>query len=175
MKRYIYAIIVTCLGVILLGLNTKQHNPSVPEITTKAVVEALQEPIAPEVIPEPIKPVEVAVEPVQEQTINQAQAGVTYSPNDCEQYRPILARYDWDITIAMAVMKAESGCRRDAFNPEAHRGCNGSIGLFQVACLHNGASFDPESNIATAHRIYSSSGWQPWGAYTNKSYTRYIQ
>lgn len=62
MKKYIYAVIITCLGVILIGLNTKEHNPPVPESTTSHV-QAVQEPIAPVSVPEPIQPVEAVVEP----------------------------------------------------------------------------------------------------------------
>jgi hypothetical protein len=185
MKKLFSALIITCLGTILIGLNTKEHNPPLPEAVKPETshVEAVHEPIALVSVPEPIPTVETIVEPpsepteqvpVVEQTINQAQAGVTYSPNDCEQYRPILSKYNWDVNVAMAIMKAESGCRYEAFNPEWHRGCQGSLGLFQIACLHQGSSFDPETNIATAYRIYSGSGWRPWGAYTNGSYTRYL-
>jgi hypothetical protein len=171
MKKYILAIIVTCIGTIVIGFNTKEHSPPLVE-APQTVVEAPVEPIVPEVVPEPIPVVETVVEPP---TINQAQAGVTYSPNDCEQYRPILSKYNWDVNVAMAIMKAESGCRYEAFNPEWHRGCQGSLGLFQIACVHHDSTFDPEANIAAAYRIYSARGsWRDWGAYLNGSYTRYL-
>jgi len=65
MKRYIFALIITCLGVILIGLNTKELNPPVPEQPTTAVVEPLQATIEPVALPtpEPVQP--IAVEPVQ--------------------------------------------------------------------------------------------------------------
>jgi len=195
-RSYSMKQIITVIGITILIIatllafdNLRQYE--IEEIRGEVVhaqaEETLPEPITapvvvvvPEVVPEPPHPVEVAVEPAVEQTINQAQAGVTYSPNDCEQYRPILARYDWDITIAMAVMKAESGCRKDAFNPEAHRGCDGSYSVMQVACVNYISynmqpSFDPDENIELAYRLYASSGWRIWGAYTNQSYTRYLQ
>ena len=170
-KLFILTLCVTTL--IYLIPSSPKVEPPTPALADApvAVVEAPQATVAPEPVPESIPVVETVVEP----TINQAQAGVTYSPNDCEQYRPILSKYNWDVNVAMAIMKAESGCRHEAFNPEWHRGCQGSRGLFQIACVHHDSTFDPEANIAAAYRIYSARGsWRDWGAYLNGSYTRYL-
>lgn len=181
MKKYIYAVIITCLGAILIGLNTKEHNPPVPEATTSHI-EAVQEPIQPDPSLTPLEPAEPIVEapsapveqPAVEQTVNQAQANVVLNPVGCANYRHLVEQYDWDVSIAMAVMQAESGCNPGAFNPEWHSNCQGSRGLFQIACVHRDSTFDPAGNVAAAYRIYGSSGWKPWGAYTSGAYRRYL-
>jgi hypothetical protein len=172
MKHLIHAVIITCIGTILISLNNKPINPPVTETVPETHTEASQELLEPIVadIPQPAQ--EAIVEPVQ--TVNQVQANVTYNSVGCENYRHLVEQYDWDVRIALAVMKAESGCNPQAYNPEAHRGCNGSLGLFQIACVHHDSTFDPAGNVASAYRIYSSGGWRPWGAFTNGSYTRYL-
>ena len=92
-----------------------------------------------------------------------------------EQYhKRLLGEYDWDVEIAYQVMMAESRGNSDAYNPEWHKGCQGSIGLMQVSCIHAenpDVLFDAETNIAYAYKVYSSkyrdgsmAGWYPWGA-----------
>ena len=79
---------------------------------------------------------------------------------------------------AVAVAKAESELNSDAFNPEAHVGCNGSIGIFQMACVHNRkdpeALKDVETNIKRARALYLQEGWKPWGAYTDGRWRQYL-
>lgn len=75
--------------------------------------------------------------------------------------------------IALAVAKAESSLDVKAFNPEWHYNskgekiCQGSYGLFQVACIHHlenpQALFDPQLNIEIAFRLHKEEGWKPWG------------
>jgi len=87
----------------------------------------------------------------------------------------LVYNYDWDTTTALAVCLAESGGNPNAFNGnDVHNGCVGSIGLFQIACLHEGASFDPATNVETAYRLYNRSGWTIWGAYTSGSYLKFM-
>ncbi len=77
---------------------------------------------------------------------------------NCDTYRPLVAQYPWNVEVALAVMKAESGCRADA----THRNSNGSVdhGLFQ---LNNIAVHDPAENIRIAYQVkYARSGWKPW-------------
>jgi hypothetical protein len=71
--------------------------------------------------------------------------------------------------VFVAIAKAESGLRADAYNPESHRSCNGSYSLFQVACLHyeqrgiyGEERFNPEVNIGIAVELYEKHGTQPW-------------
>lgn len=88
----------------------------------------------------------------------------------------LVKQYDWDHDTAMAVMMAESGGNPDAYNPEAHNGCNGSVGLFQIACVHDDKKklFDPEYNVQRAYEIWSEQNWEPWGAYIDGRYLAYL-
>ena len=83
-----------------------------------------------------------------------------------------------DPVTAVAVAMAESQLRQRALNlKDAHRGCDGSYGIFQIGCIHEtdpDTLFDVEYNIKRAREIYDESGWQPWGAFTNGSYKRYL-
>lgn len=85
---------------------------------------------------------------------------------------------DWSGDIAYAVCMAESSGRPNAINlDDFHDSCRGSYGLFQIACLHADpeAMLDPQANVAMALRIYQrGNSWQPWGAYTNGAYRRYL-
>lgn len=71
--------------------------------------------------------------------------------------------------VFVAIARAESGLKEDAYNPESHRGCNGSYSLFQVACIHyeqrgiyGEERFNPETNIQIAVELYQKHGYQPW-------------
>lgn len=94
---------------------------------------------------------------------------VAYS-GDCEQWRPLVAKYSWDVDVAMSVMRAESGCNPNAANwGDAHETCMGSFGLFQIACM-SGQIFDPAQNVAIAWAKYTAKNfdgsmrkWSPWG------------
>lgn len=87
----------------------------------------------------------------------------------------------WNQNVAYAVCMGESSGNSNAYNPEAHKDrygrviCNGSRGLFQIACVHHDSTFDPSGNISAAVRIYNDSGWSPWGAYTSGKYLRYLR
>lgn len=93
---------------------------------------------------------------------------------NCELYRPLVSQYSWNVSVAMAVMQAESGCNPNAANlTDSHATCKGSFGLFQIACF-DGQVYDPAQNIAVAWRKYQARNWQPWGAFTNGSYLKYL-
>lgn len=84
----------------------------------------------------------------------------------CEQYRSLVSKYSWNVNVALAVMKAESGCNYLAANwTDNHRVCKGSFGLFQISC-HSGQVFEPANNIAIAYSKYQARGWQPWSVCT---------
>lgn len=74
-------------------------------------------------------------------------------------------------------MMAESGGNPKAYNPEWHNGCQGSIGLFQLACLHASGRdlLDPAVNVQVAYDLYKREGWQPWSAYKNGAYLKYLK
>ena len=91
----------------------------------------------------------------------------------CEGFRPLVAKYDWDVKVAMAVMKAESGCQTNALGHNTN-GTN-DAGLFQVNSIHDATDkrYDIEYNVALAYRIYKDrrswdiSGWKAWSACLN--------
>lgn len=91
----------------------------------------------------------------------------------CETYRGLVAQYDWNVSTAMAIMQAESGCR--AITPD-----NSAInydgvpdyGLFQ---LHGIAVTDPAENVRIAYAVkYKTQGWGAWSTYKNGAYLRYL-
>lgn len=94
--------------------------------------------------------------------------GASYSGGgNCESYRGLVSQYGWNVNVALAVMKAESGCNPQAVNRTDNHGvCMGSFGLFQISC-HGGQIFDPAQNVAAAWSKYSARGWQPWGVCTS--------
>lgn len=101
----------------------------------------------------------------------------------CEQFRPLIERYDWDIDVAMAVMKAESSCNPRAYNGTMNKDGSNDAGLFQVNSIHDATSarFNPTHNIALAHRIYKSrakwdsSGWKAWSVFNNGRYLQFMR
>ena len=70
--------------------------------------------------------------------------------------------YKWDVKEAYDIMICESGGNPNAHNSEKHKGCSGSYGLFQIACLNYGGDYNdlynPETNIETAYQIYKRAG-----------------
>lgn len=96
----------------------------------------------------------------------------TSVPANCNTYRPIVEKYDWDVETAMQIMNLESGCKPEAINwKDGHRGCSGSFGLAQVGCLHfidGEDKLDPETNIKVAYRVYVGAGksFVPWTTYS---------
>lgn len=113
--------------------------------------------------------------PVQQKEPKRTVRTTSVNTVGCEQYRSIVNKYDWNSNVAMAVMKAESGCNPNAANYSDHHGqCVGSFGLMQLACFHTENPKNPSENIRVAYQIYSRQGWQPWGAYTNGSYSKYL-
>lgn len=84
-----------------------------------------------------------------------------------------------DPDTAVAIMMAEGNLNPKAYNPEWHKSCQGSFGLFQIACVHYNGDLDDlkdiELNIKIAHEIFKEQGWKPWGAYRNGSYKKYLK
>lgn len=95
----------------------------------------------------------------------------TLNPNDnltisCEQYLPIIRQYEWDHSIAYAIMKAESGCNPNAISP------TNDHGLFQ---LHGIAEYIPAKNIEIAYKEkYLKGGWKHWTVYKTGTYKKYL-
>ena len=159
MKNYIKAIILTSIGMLLFTLGEKAPVKQVVQPPEPAVI--ITQPVT---VKEEVPIVEP--EPVVEKP-------VVY-PVGCEIYRSLISQYSWNVAVAMAVMRAESGCDPSASNwTDSHSTCKGSFGLFQIACF-DGQVYDPAQNISIAYRKYQARGWQPWGAYTNGSYIKYL-
>lgn len=89
-------------------------------------------------------------------------------PIGCENYRQLISQYEWNVDVALNVMRAESGC-----NPNAkgdNRVIGGiyapSCGLFQIRTLQGRPTCeqlqDPATNIEWAFKLYRASGWKPW-------------
>jgi soluble lytic murein transglycosylase-like protein len=81
----------------------------------------------------------------------------------CSQYAGLVSQYAWNVTVALAVMKAESGCNPLALSPTADRG------LMQVNAVHAAKVggdlsrlYDPATNIRVAFQVYSGAGWKAW-------------
>lgn len=108
--------------------------------------------------PEPQKPVETErpPEPIKETVAH---------PIGCEQYRQLLSQYDWNVSVAMAIMKAESSCNSQVVNRNQNTR-DYSVGLFQINLYGANARTrpsetelkDPATNIAWAYRIYQGNG-----------------
>lgn len=100
-----------------------------------------------------------------------------------EEQRPfenLIAQYDWDRRIAYQVMLNEGGTNPEIVNPEWHRNyntgekiCQGSYGLFQMACIHAKDPLNPielkdaKTNIKMAYELYLKEGWWPWSVCKN--------
>lgn len=95
-------------------------------------------------------------------------APVVVQPVGCEAYRNEVAKYGWNVEVALAVMKAESGCNPNSVGDNFV--INGlyapSCGLFQVRTLIGRPTCEelknPEINVAYAHGLYLANGWSPW-------------
>lgn len=96
---------------------------------------------------------------------------VTTYPVSCAAYEPIVARYNWNVRMAMAIMQAESGCNPYAVSPASlnYDGCS-DFGLLQLHCER---VFNPSQNIAIAYQKYQNQGWNAWSTYNNGAVWRY--
>ncbi len=97
------------------------------------------------------------------------------SSGNCDAYRGLLASYAWNTDIAMAVMKAESGCNPTASSPTHDHGLMqiNEVHLAKVN-YHVESLNDPETNVRVAFEVYSGAGWRAWSTYTNGAYQRFL-
>jgi hypothetical protein len=140
--------------------------PKTAPVETVAAVKIEEKPKE-EIVVEQPAPVVEAKPPAPKQNIAKSTPGV-------EQWRPLVAKYDWPVNTALDVMRLESGGNQYSANTtDRHRDrngnviCIGSYGLFQIACL-DGVVYDAETNIAIAYRKWKARGWQPWTNTANK-------
>lgn len=100
----------------------------------------------------------------------------------CDAYIPLIDQYSWNQQVAFAVMKAENtGCNPAKDNAGLNYDGSVDYGLFQVNSIHADmvggnldALRDPATNIDTAYKIYSGSGWRAWSTYNNGKYLSYL-
>lgn len=162
MKKYIYAVIITCIGTILLNLNTKLHNPPLPEAPV-AVVEAPPAVPIPETVPEPIPtvepivdpPVELAPEPIPTPASNQ---GGRCGDND----------------YAHSIYMQESGCRIDAVNGIGACGIGQSLpcSKLESVCPDWRTNYDCQNQWFTAYAMQYGS-WEEAYNFKYCTYTCY--
>lgn len=96
-----------------------------------------------------------------------------------ETHKDLIGNYDWDVEVAYQVMLNEGGTDPEATNPEWHYNskgekiCQGSYGLFQLACIHANDPLNPielkdaKTNIKMAYELYLKEGWWPWSVCKN--------
>lgn len=95
---------------------------------------------------------------------------VTYTT--CEQYRPLLAMYDWNVETMMRICALESKGNPLAVNDTPRTG-DYSVGLLQVNLYGNLAKSRPteaelkipEKNIAFSYKLFRSGGYRQWATY----------
>lgn len=173
--KYLIAALLSAVLIVLKAQSPAQINNSTTQNTPVQTVTAMENEVktdAPQV-PIATQPPKV-VEPERQQTVKPVA-----QKKGCEAYKHLIAQYDWDVSIATAVMRAESGCNPSATN-KANR--NGSVdrGLFQVNSVHKAKVqslddlYDPATNVSVAYRIHQSTGWQAWSAYKNGTYKRFL-
>lgn len=105
----------------------------------------------------------------------------TPKPSGCEQYRPLLYQYSWNVDVALAIMEAESHCNPLADNTGTNSDGSNDKGLMQINSIHEDLisdtdRLDPTKNIATAYTIYQGAKdkFTPWSSYNNQSYAQYL-
>lgn len=133
-----------------LNNSTQEPNVQAVQATANEIIPSIQEPS-----PQP------QTEPIPEPQPTKPKVG-------CEQYIALIQQYDWNVSIATNVMRAESGCNPSAVGD--NRVIGGlyapSCGLFQIRTLKGRPSCEelkkPEVNIAYAYRLYLANKWSPW-------------
>lgn len=91
----------------------------------------------------------------------------------------------YDLTVAVAIALAESGGKKEAYNPEVAAGTptgQGSYGLWQIySKVHPEFAtwnlFDPQQNANAAFLVYSAAGasFHPWSTFKNNAYLSFMQ
>ena len=103
----------------------------------------------------------------------------------CEKIIREIEQYDWDATVATAIMKAESKCDvnvkgdTDLVFEENGREYGYSVGAFQVRILPGREDCDTsdlETNVRCAYNIYINRGrdFSDWSMYLNDTYREYL-
>ena len=87
-------------------------------------------------------------------------SSVTSVKSSCAKYKSLIAKYPWNVDVAMKVMSAESGCNSNAVS------YTNDHGLFQInngLALYGSKIYDPAFNVSVAYWAkYKPSNWNPW-------------
>ncbi|MBR3232932.1 hypothetical protein IKF74_01460 [Candidatus Saccharibacteria bacterium] len=105
--------------------------------------------------------------------------------NDCDRVIEEIKKYDWDVKLATAVMKAETKCNINAKGDteyifeENGREYGYSMGAFQVRILPGREecdTFDLETNVRCAYNIYvkAEREFTDWTMFVNGKYHEYL-
>lgn len=121
----------------------------------------------------PVEPAKVTQE-AKVEVVAPAPVSPPQPPVGCENYRGLMAQYNWNVNVAAAICQAESGGRPFAVGDDYP--INGlhapSCGLFQIRTLAGRptceALKDPATNIAWAYRIYLGQGYKAWSVCRTK-------
>lgn len=167
MKKLLFIVSVVVFSTLISNAKIAGHKSLALQKPAKtAISPAKSESIpAKPAVAQAIVPPAPAVDPVAE-----VAPAPAYSATDCDQFRPLISQYSWNVDVALQVCQAESGGNPNNENAtDYHVVCSGSRGLFQIGCDSTddyADMFDPATNIAQAFKLYASRGWEPWGATT---------
>lgn len=170
------AVIAVILSAALISLAPK-HDTPVNNLASRTKVQSVR-----------IAATEKADQKIQMEPKDEAKpevqtaSAVKQVPQGCAAYLPLISQYDWDHSIAFAIMQAENtGCNPAKDNAGLNDDGSVDYGLFQVNSVHADMVDydlerlrDPATNIATAYRIYSGSGWKAWSTYNNGAFYGYL-
>lgn len=167
---YLLVILLALALAIPLTFVLRDYNMRIEKLESERQVIDIDKRVLPEETPAVVTPEAEKSIPVAEPAVvpepRKAPATKPLSTN-CEAYRHLVEKYNWNVNVAMKVMQAESSCNPEATNLKDNHGvCKGSFGLFQISC-HGGKIYDPASNVAAAYAKYAARGWQPWGVCTS--------
>lgn len=145
---------------------TQQVQVKPNEMTPSRVrIEEKRTPPVQEVSPQPAKPVEPETPKAQAKAEVQTQV-----PQGCESYRPLLAKYNWDVNTMYAIMRAESSCNPTAVNTHNYDGVY-DYGLLQ---LHGQVIYNPAANIEAGYNIWKRQGYTAWSVFNTGAYLKYL-
>lgn len=113
------------------------------------------------------------------QMIKKAEAEVkTVAEMTTEDY--ICYRFGPDCKMALAVSQAENGTRQcDRFGVNTNKTID--VGVFQLNSVHLKKGYtladfmDCKKNTDIAFEIFQAQGWNPWVAWQNKNYLRFLK
>lgn len=101
----------------------------------------------------------------------------------CDAVRQAASKYDWDVSVIVAVSQAESGCTASAKGDttltyeQNGRVYGYSVSVMQVRILPGREHcdvYDLDINMQCAYNIYKGQGYEAWTMYTNGKYLQFM-